>query len=114
MPTELHRDTVFPLGNIVALANIVERVKFHHQMVHAPAWPLGNGEAMMAGVAVHAIHRHRRPHEVSDPEAQQVPEEWEGPVYFGHDQHGMSHALRPSTESHYMPCRPEWFIGDLT
>ena len=26
----------------------------------------------------------------------------------------MSHALRPSTETPYMPCRAEWFIGDLT
>ena len=33
---------------------------------------------------------------------------------FGHHQHGMSHALRPSTETPYMPCRAEWFIGDLT
>src|SRR5262249_31506653 len=99
---------------IVALANIVERVKFHHQMVHPAAWPLGNGEAMVAGVDVHEIQRHRRPHEVSDPEAQQVPIECKGRVDFGHHQHGMSHALRPSAESPYMPCRPEWFIGDLT
>src|SRR6516162_3020472 len=96
MPTELHRDTVFPLGNIVALANIVERVKFHHQMVHAAAWALSNGEAMMAGVDVHEIQRHRRPHEVSDPETQQVPIECKGRVDFGHHHHGMSHALRPS------------------
>src|SRR6516225_9902458 len=114
MPTELHRHTVYLLGNIVALANIVERVKFHHQMVHAAAWPLGNGEAMMAGVDVHEIQRHRRPHEVSDPETQQVPIECKGRVDFGHHQHGMSHALRPSTETPYMPCRAEWFIGDLT
>ena len=46
MPTEFRRDAVFPLGNIVALANIFERVKFHHQMVHAVACPLGDGEAM--------------------------------------------------------------------
>src|SRR5262245_46830883 len=25
----------------------------------------------------------------------------------------MSHALCPSTETSYMPCRAEWFIGDL-
>src|SRR5689334_5962113 len=26
----------------------------------------------------------------------------------------MSHALRPSTKASYVPCRTEWFIGDLT
>src|ERR1700751_360375 len=114
MTTELHRDTVFLLGNIVALANVVERVKFHHQMVHAAAWPLGNGEAMMASVGVHEIQRDRRPHEVGDPEAQQVPIECEGRVDVGHHQHGMSHALRPSTKTPYIPPRAEWFIGDLT
>jgi hypothetical protein len=69
---------------------------------------------MMASVDVHEIQRHRRPHEVSDPEAQQVPIECKGRVDFGHNHHGMSHALRPSTETPYMPCRAEWFIGDLT
>ena len=68
----------------------------------------------MAGVDVHEIQRHRRAHEVSDPEAQQVPIECKGRVDVGHHQHGMSHALRPSTETPYMPCRAEWFIGDLT
>jgi hypothetical protein len=48
MPAELHHDTVFLLRDIVTLANIVERVKFHHQMVHAVAWPLSNGQAMMS------------------------------------------------------------------
>src|SRR5215831_20855002 len=114
MPTELHRDTVFPLGNIVALANVVERVKFHHQMVHAAAWPLGNGEAMMAGVDVHEIQRHRRAHEVGYPEAQQVPIECKGRVDFRHYKHGVSHALRPRSEASYMPRWPEWFVGDLT
>ena len=32
------------------MANIVERVKFHHEMVHAAARSLSNGEAMMVGV----------------------------------------------------------------
>src|SRR5262249_61595300 len=114
MPSELPRYPVFPVGNIVALANIVERVKFHHQMVHAAAWSLGNGEAMMAGVDAHEIQRHRRPHEVSDPEAQQVPIECKGRVDFWHYQHGMSHALRPITKTPYMSCRTGWFIGDLT
>jgi hypothetical protein len=46
MPAELHHDTVFLLRDIATQANIIERVKFHHQMVHAVAWPLGNGEAV--------------------------------------------------------------------
>ena len=29
--------------------------KFHHQMVHAVAWPLGNGQAMVSVVDVHAL-----------------------------------------------------------
>src|SRR5215475_10322571 len=114
MPTEFHRDAVFPLGNIGALANIVERVKFHHQMVHAVACPLGDGEAMMTSVDVHEIQRHRRPHEVSDPEAKEVPIECKGCVDFGHDQHSVSQALRPSAKTPYMPCWAERFIGDLT
>ena len=68
MPTELHLDTVFLLGNIVALANVVERVKFHHKMVHAAARPLSYSEAVMAGVDVHEIERHRRAYEVSHAE----------------------------------------------
>ena len=32
------------------MANIVERVKFHHEMVHAAARSLSNSEAMVAGV----------------------------------------------------------------
>lgn len=50
MSTKSHRDAVFPLGDIVTLANIVERVKFLHQMVHTTAWPLGKGETVMAGI----------------------------------------------------------------
>src|SRR5262245_47726419 len=69
---------------------------------------------MLWGPDVGEMQRPRRAHEVSDPEAQQVPLEWEGRVDFGHHQHGMSHALRPSTKTPYMPCRAEWFIGDLT
>src|SRR5215472_14554866 len=53
-------------------------------------------------------------HEVGYPEAQQVPIECKGRVDFRHYQHGMSHALRPSTKARYMPCRAERFIGDLT
>jgi hypothetical protein len=53
-------------------------------------------------------------HEVCDPEAQQVAIEYKGLGDLGHYQHGMSHALRPRTEAPYMPCRAEWFIGDLT
>ena len=68
----------------------------------------------MAGVDVHEIERHRRAHEVSDPEAQQILIECKGRVYVGHHQHRMSHALRPSTETPYVPCRAGWFIGDLT
>src|SRR5215470_11809295 len=114
MPAELHHDTVFLLRDIVTLANIVERVKFHHQMVHAAAWPLSNGQAVVSAVDVHKIQRHRGAHEVGYPEAQQVPIECKGRVDFRHYQHGMSHALRPGTEASYMPCRPERFIGDLT
>src|SRR5215471_13557594 len=111
MPTELRHDMIFLLRDIVTLANIVERVKFHHQMVHAIAWPLSNGEAVMSAIDVHEIQRHRRAHEVGYPEAQQVPIERKGRVDFRHYQHGMSHALRPSTEASYMPRRAERFIG---
>ena len=114
MPAELHRDTVFPLGNIIALANVVERIKLHHQMMHAAAPTLSDGEAMMARVDVHEIQGHRRPHEISDPEAQQVPIEREGRFDVGHHQHGMAHALRPSTETRNIPPRTKRFIGDLT
>src|SRR5215471_14552199 len=114
MPTELRHDTIFLLGDIVTLANIVERVKFHHQMVHEVAWPLGNGEAVMSCVDVHEIQRHRRAHEVGNLEAQQVPIEHKGRVDIGHHQHGMSHALRASAETANMPSWAEWFIGDLT
>src|SRR5262249_43112896 len=114
MPTELHRDTVFLLRDIVTLANIVERVKFHHEMVHAVARPLGNGEAVVSAVNVHEIQRHRRAHEVGYLEAQQVSIKFKGRVDFRHYQHGMSHALRPGTEASYMPCRAERLIGDLT
>jgi hypothetical protein len=43
-----------------------------------------NGEAMMAGVDVHEIERHRRAHEVSDPKAQQVPIEFKGRIDVRH------------------------------
>src|SRR5215831_8457347 len=114
MPAELHHDTVFLLRDIVTLANIVERVKFHHQMVHAVAWPLSNGQAVVSAVDVHEVQRHGRAHEVGYPEAQQVPIKCKGRVDFRHYQHGMSHALRPGTEASYMPRWPERFIGDLT
>src|SRR5215472_3068967 len=114
MPAELYHDAVFLLRDIVTLANIVERVKFHHQMVHAVAWPLGNGEAVVSAVDVHEIQRHRRAHVVGYPEAQQVPIKCKGRVDLRHYQHGMSHALRPGAEASYMPRRAERFIGDLT
>jgi hypothetical protein len=88
VPTKFHRDAVFPLGNIVTLANIVERVKFHHQMVHTTAWPLGKGKTVMAGIDMHEINRHRRTHEVSDLEAQEIPIECKGHVDLRHEQHG--------------------------
>src|SRR6201987_4677159 len=111
MSTELRHDTIFLLGDIVTLANIVERVKFHHQMVHAVAWPLGNGQAVVSAVDVHEIQRHRRAHEVSYLEAQQVPIKFKGRVDLRHYQHGMPHALRPGAEASYMSCRAERFIG---
>src|SRR5215471_2909446 len=114
MPAELHHDTVFLLRDIVTLANIVERVKLHHQMVHAVAWALGNGEAVVSAVDVHEVQRHRRTHEICNPKAQQVPIECKGRVDFRHYKHGMSHALRPRSEASYMPRWPEWFVGDLT
>ena len=77
-------------------------------------WPLGNGEAVVSAVDVHEVQGHWRTHEVGYPEAQQVPIECKGRVDFRHYQHGMSHALRPGTKATYMPCRAEWFIGDLT
>src|SRR6266550_5215768 len=83
-------------------------------MVHAVAWPLGNRKAVVSAVDVHEIQRHGRTHEVGDLETQQVPIERKGGVDFGHHQHGMSHALRPRTETPYMPSRAEWFVGDLT
>ena len=112
--SRLHHDTVFLLRDIVTLANIVERVKFHHQMVHAIAWPLSNGQAVMSAIDVHEIQRHRRTHEVGYLEPQHVPIECKGRVDFRHYQHRMSHALRPGTKASYMPCRAERFIGDLT
>src|SRR5215831_9671787 len=114
MPTELHHDTVFLLRDIVTLANIVERVKFHHQMVHAVAWPLRNGQAVVSAVDVHEIQRHRRAHEVGYLEAQQVPIKCKGRVDFRYYQNGMSHALRSGAEAAYMPSRALRFIGELT
>src|SRR5215472_10050813 len=105
MPTELRPDTIFLLGDIVTLANIVERVKFHHQMVHPVAWPLSNSQAVVSAVDVHEIQRHRRAHVVGYPEAQQVPIECKSRVDFRHYQHGMSHALRPGAEASYMSRR---------
>src|SRR5580704_10664559 len=69
---------------------------------------------MMASVDVHEIQRDRRPHEVSDLEAQQVPIECKSCINVGHHQHSVSNALRTSTETADMPPWPEWFIGDLT
>src|SRR6266511_2924080 len=69
---------------------------------------------MMASIDVHEIQRHRRPHEVSNPETQQVLIECKGRVDVGHHKYGMSHALHPSTKPPYIPRRAEWFIGDLT
>src|SRR6516165_7463685 len=103
MPAELHHDTVFLLRDIVTLANIVERVKFHHQMVHAVAWPLSNGQAVVSAVDVHEVQRHGRAHEVGYPEAQQVPIECKGRVDFRHYQ-----------QASYMPCLPVFFIGAPT
>src|SRR5215469_13296569 len=111
MPTELRHDTIFLLGDIVTLANIVERVKLHHQMVHETARSLGNGEAMMSAIDVHEIQRHRQAREVGNLEAQQIPIERKGRVDIGHHQHGMSHALRASPETPNMPSWAEWFIG---
>src|SRR5689334_17151405 len=83
-------------------------------MVHAVAWPLSNGQAVVSTADVHEVQRHRRAHEVGDLEAHQVAIECKCSVDLGHYQHGMSHALCPGTEASYMPCRAEWFIGDLT
>src|SRR5215469_8555858 len=83
-------------------------------MVHAAAWPLSNGQAVVSAVDVHEVQRHRRAHEVGYLKAQQVPIKCKGRVDLRHYQHGMSHALRPGTEASYMPCRAERFIGELT
>src|SRR5262249_12265140 len=83
-------------------------------MVHAVAWPLRNGQAVVSAVDVHEIQRHRRAHEVGYLEAQQVPIKCTGRVDFRYYQNGMSHALRSGAEAAYMPSRAERFIGDLT
>ena len=95
MPAEFDRDAVFALGHIIALANIVKRVKFHHQMVHPGARPLSESETVMAWVHVHEVDRDRRPNEVAHLEAQKVLIECQGSVDVRHHEHGMAHACAP-------------------
>ena len=113
MPAEFDRDAVFALGHIIALANIVERVKFHHQMVHPGARPLSESETVMAWVHVHEVDRDRRPNEVADLEAQKVLIECQGSVDVGHHEHGMSHALCPGAKTSGRSLAAERFAGDF-
>src|ERR1700733_14745180 len=99
MPAEFNRHPIFALGDIIALANVVDRVKFHHQMVHPGTRPLSKGETVMAWVDVHEVDRDRRPDEVADAEAQKVLIECQGSVDIRHHEHGMSHALGPGTKT---------------
>ena len=86
-------------GDIIGLADIVERKQFDHQMMHAVAAGLDQSEAVMPRVDVKEVGTKRFLHVVAEPKAEQVDVERHHRVDVLDRQHGVAQSERPGAEA---------------
>src|SRR5260221_11009614 len=115
MSSELHRDTVRrALGDVVALANIIEGIQLNHQVVHEPLWSRDQRQAVMASIDVHEICADRSADEVANPETKEVAVKTQRRVDIGNHQENVAHAHRAGAKAGNVARRPELRVSDLS
>src|ERR1700691_1372586 len=101
-------------GDIIGLADIVERKQLHHQMMHAVAAGLDQSEAVMPCVDVKEAGAKRFLHVVAEPEAEQIDVERHHRIDIFNRQHGMAEAERTGAESRYRTAGAKRRLVDLS
>src|ERR1700692_1463723 len=86
-------------GDIIGLADIVERKQFDHQMMHAVAAGLDQSEAVMPRVDVKEVGTKRFLHVVAEPKAEQVDVERNNSADVLDRQHGVAQSERRGAEA---------------
>src|SRR5450432_4773724 len=100
MSAERNADTFFlAQGDVIALADIVERKQLHHQMMHAVLAGLDQSEAVMPRVDVKEVGAKRPLHVVGKRKAEQVDIERHHRVDVLDRQHRVAEAERTGTET---------------
>src|SRR6516165_4121107 len=113
MPAERDADAILAQGNVVGLADVIEREQFHHQMMHAALAGLDQRKAVMARIDVEEIGAERLFDVVGKAEAEQIDiERHHGFDVFDH-QHRMAEPERSGPESRYRTSRAKWRLVGL-
>src|SRR5215813_8616941 len=92
---------------VVALADVVKRIQFDHQVMHSIYRCLNECKAMMARINVQKIGAHRSPRVVADAEAKQVTVECQCCRYVLHKHQDVPHAEWTSSEARNHAARAE-------
>src|SRR5262249_20226265 len=92
---------------VVALADVVKRIQFDHQVMHSIYRCLNECKAMMARINVQKIGAHRRPRGGAGAEAKQVTVECQRCRYVLHKHQDVPHAEWTSSEARNHSARAE-------
>src|SRR5450755_3104686 len=114
MSAERNADTFFlAQGDVIALADIVERKQLHHQMMHAVLAGLDQSEAVMPRVDVKEVGAKRPLHVVGKRKAEQVDIERHHRVDVLDRQHRVAEAERTGAEAGNRTAGTERGVVDL-
>src|SRR6267142_2134378 len=100
-------------GDVIALADVVERKQFDHQMMHAVAAGLDQSETVMPRIDVEEIGAKRLLHVVAELEAQHVDIERHDRVDVFHREYRVSKPERAGAKTGNRAARKERRLVDL-
>src|SRR5436305_7728015 len=98
--------------DVIALADVVERKQFDHQMMHAVASGLDQSETVMPRIDVEEIGAKRLLHVVAESKAEHVDIERHHRVDIFHRQYGVAEPERPGAKTGNRAARKERRIVD--
>src|SRR5882757_2015950 len=99
--------------DVIALADVVERKQFDHQMMHAVAAGLDQSETVMPRIDVEEIGAKRLLHVVAELKAEYVDIERHHRIDVFHRQHRVSKAERAGAKTGNRTARTERRVVDL-
>jgi hypothetical protein len=98
-PERVGHPALLDLGEVVALAHIVQAAQLHHEVVQPLPPGADHGEAVVPAVEVEEVELVGRETVVADAKAQQVAVEGQQRLHVLDVQHGVAHAERPGAEA---------------